>query len=229
MKARLLSFLDLAPETRHFNFEIVDIERFAFVPGQFMSVIAPVGEDEITRAYSIASVPGGNRFAICLNRVAEGRLSPYLFALESGDTVDVKGPYGAFHFRNPVHHSVLVATGTGVAPFRPMLQAVLPQDREHQFTLIVGARHEHGLLYRDEFEELGARHANFIFVPTLTRPETSWTGRTGRVQRHVVEALGDQREVDVYICGLKEMVDETRSLLKELGFERKRIIFEKYD
>ncbi len=229
MKARLISWRELAPETRHFDFEILDVERFGFVPGQFVSIIATLGEDEITRAYSIASPPDGNHFGLCLNRVAEGRISPYLFDMRRGDTVDIKGPYGAFHFRNPVRSSVLVATGTGVAPFRAMLQAVLPHDDTRQFKLIFGVRHEHGLLYREDFEELAARHANFIFVPTLTRPQSAWAGRTGRVQLHVLEAVRERQDVDVYICGLREMVDETRGMLKELGFERKRIIFEKYD
>ena len=72
-------------------------------------------------------------------------------------------------------------------------------------------------------------HSNFDYQPTLTRPEPNWTGRTGRVQPHALELLGDRRDVDVYICGLREMVDDLRLQLKERGFDRKRIIYEKYD
>jgi CDP-4-dehydro-6-deoxyglucose reductase len=46
---------------------------------------------------------------------------------------------------------------------------------------------------------------------------------------HLLEAIGDRRDLDVYICGLKAMVDEVRAILKTLGFDRKQIIFEKYD
>jgi len=64
---------------------------------------------------------------------------------------------------------------------------------------------------------------------TLTRPPGDWNGLTGRVQQPVLEALGERRDVDVYICGLREMVDDMRSRLKLAGLDRKRIIFEKYD
>ena len=64
MKARLTGWREIGPNTRHFEFESADWNA-AFVPGQFVSVTQAIGEDEITRAYSIASVPGGGRFALC--------------------------------------------------------------------------------------------------------------------------------------------------------------------
>jgi NAD(P)H-flavin reductase len=99
----------------------------------------------------------------------------------------------------------------------------------HQFILIHGARYEYGLLYRAEFEELARKHSNFRFWPTITRPGPEWRGRTGRVQAHLFEAIGDRRDVNVFICGLKAMVNDVRSILKSQGFDRKRIIHEKYD
>ncbi len=229
MKARLVEWREIAPLTRNFVFDVPELEEVRFVPGQFLSFTAEINEKPITRAYSVASPPRGNRFELCLNRVEDGLFSPHLFDLKPGDTVETKGPYGAFHFRNPISDSILVATGTGVAPFRSMLQAKLPEDSIHQFTLIFGVRHEHGLLYRDDFEELARNYPNFRFLPTLTRPEPSWTCLTGRVQPHLRETIAARRDVDVYICGTREMVDETRMLLKSLDFERRRIIFEKYD
>ena len=72
-------------------------------------------------------------------------------------------------------------------------------------------------------------HAHFRFWPTLTRPDAGWKGRQGRVQAHLMEATGERRDVDFYLCGLKEMVDEVRGLLKGQGFDRKQILYEKYD
>jgi CDP-4-dehydro-6-deoxyglucose reductase len=229
MIARLIEWIELTPGVRHFVFEIPEVERFGFVPGQFMSLTSEIGGDDITRAYSMASVPDRNQFALCLNEVEGGRYSPHLFALKPGDTVDCKGPYGAFILRRPLSDSILVATGTGIAPFRSMLLDRLPEEKDRRFTLIFGVRYGHSLLYRAEFEQLAGTHPNFEFRPTLTRPEAEWTGRTGRVQAHVMEALGDRRDVDVYICGLKEMVNDVRAQLKEAGLDRKRIIYEKYD
>src|SRR5438067_6266043 len=228
MKARLVESRELAPNTRHFEFEPPEWKA-AFVPGQFLSVTASIGEDEITRAYSIVSPPDGNRFALCANLVEDGHLSPFLFALNPGDEIDFKGPYGAFILRRPVSDSIFVATGTGIAPFRSMLLSRLQEHPDRHFTLIFGVRYEHGLLYDGEFRALAARHANFEYQPTLTRPPENWTGRTGRIQQHMLDALGDRRDVDVYICGLREMVDDVRAKLKEIGLDRKRIIYEKYD
>jgi CDP-4-dehydro-6-deoxyglucose reductase len=128
-----------------------------------------------------------------------------------------------------VRDSILVATGTGIAPFRGMLAAYLGAGGDRDVMLIYGVRYEESLLYRTEFEELERRHSNFCFRPTLSRPDEGWTGRCGHVQSHVMEALGDRRDMDVYICGLKLMVDDVRSRLKEAGLDRKQIVFEKYD
>ena len=72
-------------------------------------------------------------------------------------------------------------------------------------------------------------HGEFLFWPVLSRPPADWQGRVGHVQEHVMEALGDRRDVDVYICGLKAMVDDLRGRLKAAGLDRKRLIYEKYD
>jgi CDP-4-dehydro-6-deoxyglucose reductase len=228
MKARLLRSTEIAPNTRHFVFGSTDWNA-AFVPGQFVSLTRQIGDDEITRAYSIASPPDGGEFALCANYVPEGRFTPFLFGMRPGDEVDFKGPYGAFILRRPLSDSILVATGTGIAPFRSMLLATLRQQPEQRFTLIFGVRHEEGLLYHAEFAALAGEYPNFDYRPTLTRPNALWQGLTGRVHSHALGALGERRDVDVYVCGLREMVDELRANLKALGLDRKRIIYEKYD
>jgi len=228
VRARLLEWREIAPEVRHFVFEIPEVEQFSFVPGQFVSFHADINGQQFTRAYSIASAPAGNRFELCLNLVKEGHFSPHLFALKPGDTIAITGPFGTFVFRDPARDSLLIATGTGIAPFRAMLPSRLAADPAHQYTLLFGARYQHGLLYSEEFEALASRFNNFRFWPTLTRPE-NWTGRTGRVQAHLADALGVSRDQNVYLCGLKAMVDNIRLTLKSLGFDRKQIVYEKYD
>ncbi len=230
LTARLLESHELAPGTRHFVFEVPEVEQLVFEPGQFVSLSHPIGGRPITRAYSIASVPDRNRFELCLNRVDDGLFSPHLFAMNPGDAVNLKGPLGTFVWRKPLQPSILVATGTGISPFRGMLQAELSRaGSATPVTLIFGVRYAANLLYREEFEALAAEHSRFTFWPTVTRPDESWRGRTGRVQAHLLEVLGGRTDFDVYVCGLKEMVDEVRAQLKGLGFDRKQIIYEKYD
>jgi ferredoxin-NADP reductase len=229
LKAILIDVREIAPDVRHFVFETPEVSNLSFTPGQFVSLSRDVGGKEITRPYSIASKPDGNHFDLCLNLVKEGHLSPWLFTLEPGAEIEVTEPLGFFVVRNPQRDAVFVATGTGIAPIRSMLEDCLERGDPRQLTLIFGVRYEHSLLYRDEFEKLAAGHPDFRFWPTLSRPEPSWTGRTGHVQQHLAEAIGERRDVDVYICGLKAMVDDVRVMLKGMGFDRKQIIYEKYD
>jgi len=229
----LLNWKELSPEVHHFEFEIPGVEQFSFTPGQFVSVIEPVNGKEIVRPYSIASPRGGNRFSLCLNRVPEGPLSTYLFHLKPGDEVDIYEPVGGFTLRHPERRSVFIATGTGIAPFRSMLLDHVPKTQP-RVTLLFGVRYERGLLYHEEFEDLARRYPAFRFMPTITRPSETWTGLTGRAQSHIDEALAvaspeELRTMDIYVCGLKEMVDDVRKELRERGFDRKHIIYEKYD
>ena len=219
----------MCPEVRHFVFETPEVEHLAFTPGQFVSFTSELGGRKITRAYSIASAPDGNRFELCLNLVKDGSFSPRLFELKKGDELTMRGPLGHFVWRTPLRDSVLIATGTGIAPFRSMLLDLLPKGEPHQITLLFGARYPHGLLYREELDSLAERYSNFRFLPTVTRPHEHWKGLTGRVQPHLLEELQERKDLDIYICGMKEMVDDVRTLLKEKGFDRKQIIFEKYD
>jgi NAD(P)H-flavin reductase len=225
MKARLIAWRELGPATRHFDFE-ADEWNAAFVPGQFLSLTASLDEGEITRAYSIATPPDGRRFGLCANLVPGGRFSPWLFSRAAGDEIEFKGPYGAFIPRATGSDSILVATGTGIAPFRAFL---LGNALKGKTTLILGTRHQSGLLYDEEWRQMAELRAGFVYSPTLTRPSPEWRGLTGRVQAHVLRALGERRDVDVYICGLHEMVNDLRAELKAAGLDRKRIIYEKYD
>jgi ferredoxin-NADP reductase len=232
MKARLIQFVDIAPGVRHFVFETPEIPRLEFVPGQFVSLSDGVEGKTITRAYSIASAPDGNRFELCLNRVDEGAFSPHLFDLTPGDAVEMLPPLGTFTLRQPVRDSLLVATGTGIAPFRSILKSGAVNAALNvgtQFTLLFGVRYESHLLYAKEFEQMARQFPNFRFWPTLTQPGPEWTGRGGRVQTHLEEAVGGRRDLDFYLCGLRPMVDDVRERLKAMGFDRKQIRSEKYD
>ena len=234
MQARLRQSREIAPGVRHFEFEVLDVERFDFNPGQFVSLSAEVGSAYIgtkiiTRAYSLASMPNGNRFELCLNLVEGGHFSSLLFDMKPGDTVDMAGPVGFFVWRQPMSEAILVATGTGIAPFRGMLQQRFASGVQAKVHLVFGVRYEASLMYREEFERLASEHGEFTFWPVLSRPPADWQGRSGHVQEHVMEALGERRDVDIYICGLKAMVDDLRGRLKAAGVDRKRLIYEKYD
>jgi len=235
LTARLTRAVDLSPQTKHLEFAVEGVETFAFVPGQFVSIQQPKPDGKVhTRAYSLACAPRlVPSFDLCLNRVEQGFLSNWLCDLEKGATVQFHGPHGMFTLRQPQQDCILIATGTGIAPMRGMLQWVFALPERHQgreFWLVYGTRHEEGIYYREEFLALAEAHANFHYRPTLSRGGSEWSGLRGYVQDHVREIVGGRTDLQAYICGLHQMVDANRKLLKEeLGWERKQIVFERYD
>jgi ferredoxin-NADP reductase len=229
LKAVLAGWRDLAAGVRHFSFVLPEVDQFPFTAGQFVTLSDEIEGKQISRAYSICSAPDGNTFELCLNLVEGGLLSPRLFELKRGDSIQCKGPNGFFVMRNPPSDSVMIAAGTGIAPFRGILRHALHRYPELHFTLLFGTRRQDTILYRDEWEQMESLHKNFRFWPSLSRSGADWQGRCGHVQQHLDEALAGRTDVDVYICGLKAMVDDVRQRLKAKGFDRKSIIYEKYD
>ncbi len=234
LRASLARSTELSEFTKHLEFEVKDIPRLGFVPGQWLSLTAskPDGE-EITRAYSIASAPTDNgRFAFCLNRVQDGFMSNHLCDMTEGEEITFQGPFGSFILRPPLRDTVFIATGTGIAPFRSILHWLLedfPRHEGHQFSLLFGVRREEDIYYREDFERLAAEHRTFEFLPTLSRGGPDWRGLRGYVQEHLPKIVGSRTDMHAYICGLDKMVSANRALLKSLGWDRKQILYEKYD
>ena len=236
--AQLMRAVQLSEQTRHLEFAVQQVDRFDFIPGQFLSLVAPKEGQEITRAYSIASAPyNANRFDLCLNRVDDGFFSNLLCDIKEGEIIHFHGPHGMFTLRDPLTDAIFICTGTGVAPIRGFIQwlfANAERSQGHEFWLVFGTRHEEAIFYRDLFVQVGAQYPNFHYVATLSRPNDSWQGPRGYVQEHVraiVEALPPERrtQLNAYICGLNNMVKANRELLKDLGFEKKSVIYERYD
>jgi ferredoxin-NADP reductase len=243
-RARLTRSTPLSELTKHLEFEMSGVPRFGFVAGQWLSfkTTKPDGE-EITRAYSIASPPAKNScFALCLNRVQDGFMSNFLCDMKEGDEISCQGPFGDFILRPPMRDTIFIATGTGIAPLRSMLHWLLaaevedgrarPPQTRHQgkhLWLVFGNRTEKDIYYHDEFLRLAGEHVNFHYLPTLSRGTSEWTGLRGYVQEHVPAIARGRTDMHAYICGLDKMVKANRELLKSLGWERKSILYEKYD
>jgi ferredoxin-NADP reductase len=232
--AHLVRSVDLSGYTKHLEFEVRGVPRFGFVAGQWLSLKHnQANGEEITRAYSIASPPGeSNQFALCLNRVQDGFMSNFLCDMKVGDEISAQGPFGDFILRPPLRDTIFIATGTGVAPFRGMLHWLLADESRHlgkNLSLVFGNRTEQDIYYHDEFLGLAAKHANFHYLPTLSRGADGWKGLRGYVQEHVPTIAQGRTDMHAYVCGLDKMVKANRDLLKSLGWDRKSILYEKYD
>jgi ferredoxin-NADP reductase len=234
----------------HLEFTVEDLERFDFQPGQFASFVAldPAGKQQ-TRAYSIASAPRANQFDVCVNRVEGGFFSNLLCDLQVGDSLQFHGPHGLFLLRPPLTDSIFIATGTGIAPMRGFVEYLFPENGEDRsegrnFWLVYGTRYHSEIYYEDYFEKIAANRPNFFYNKTLSRAHEEWPGSRGYVQEFVGQIAAEHARqsaldpqpvngaiynIHAYICGLNEMVAANRDTLKQLGWERKQIIFERYD
>src|SRR6202158_6167545 len=153
--AGLVRSISLSAPTKQLEFQVATVPGFGFVAGQWLSfrTTKPDGE-EITRAYSIASPPeDDNRFALCLNRVQDGFMSNYLCDMKVGEEIRCQGPFGDFILRPPLRDTVFIATGTGIAPFRSMLNWLLADPVRHedkQLWLLFGNRTAEDIYYHEE-------------------------------------------------------------------------------
>lgn len=234
---RLARARKIAPAVRHFEFERSDGKLFDFSPGQWINLVLPLPSGEIKRAYSIASPPNRTpSFELAVTLVEGGAGSEHLHGIAEGTTLRAIGPHGFFtRAADDPTPSLLIATGTGLAPFRSMVLAATNAGVTAPLWILFGARHEADILYREELEELAKTCPNVRYEVTLSKPPAKWKGRSGHVQRHVPELLGgliaeSRAPPHVYICGLDRMVSSVKDLCRnDLCVERKRVHVEAYD
>jgi ferredoxin--NADP+ reductase len=220
-----------------------------FKPGQFAVLGLPGeadrskladAEDEparpdllIRRAYSIASSSKARRYLeFYITLVHSGALSPRLFHLQPGDRVWL-GPKitGAFTLEQAPRDKdvILVATGTGLAPYMSMLRTELTASVGRRFAVLLGARHSWDLGYHAELVTMERLSADFSYLPIISRPAEEpvpWTGRAG----HVLDLwTGGELErtwgrsptpddTSVFLCGNPAMVDDMIEALSRRGF-----------
>jgi NAD(P)H-flavin reductase len=129
---------------------------------------------------------------------------------------------------------------------RGFVQHLFPENGEdrtagRRIWLVYGTRHASELYYADYFESVAATHPNFFYHQTLSRSHHDWEGARGYVQELVGQIAAEHAStagppcdgtiynIHAYICGLNEMVSANRETLKALGWQRKQILFERYD
>ncbi|MCJ2532134.1 MAG: FAD-dependent oxidoreductase [Candidatus Thermoplasmatota archaeon] len=212
------------------RFERTDGKPLDFLAGQWVLTRVEKNGEDIRRAYSVASPPHiKDYFELCVKRVEGGAMSPILCGLEEGDIIDGAGPYGKVILVNPVQTGFYyVATGTGIAPFRSMIDTMYQEGQDVPIHLYFGVRKEEDLIYHDHWRRLGREHPKFEYIPTLSRPINGWKGERGYVQRLVEERVSSWNDEEVYICGIPEMVDEVREMFMDMGAPKDRTHVEKW-
>ena len=219
--------------TRRFWIQIPEVEKFNFLPGQFVTLDLPIHEkpNKRWRSYSIASWPNGtNIIELCIVLLDDGAGTKYLFnEIKEGSNVTLRGPAGVFALKeqNLQQDLFLICTGTGIAPFRSMAQYLTLQKTPHKnIHLVFGCRTQKDLLYHDELNQLQQTNPNFFYHPTLSREE--WQGKKGYVHALYEELCQAKQPANFFLCGWKAMIDEAKQRILAMGYDKKMIHQELY-
>ena len=231
----------LAPSVGHYQFVRDDGQPLDFVPGQFIQVHFRYADGTpAKRSYSLATIHDhalgpGEAVEIAVSYVPGGAATALFEGLPEGGHVEASGPFGRFCLmpgdRNARY--LLIATGTGVTPYRSMLPQLqsLMAERGVEVVLLQGARTPAELLYGDEFRAFADAHPEFRYVPCLSRelpPDPHPDVRHGYVQQHLGDVAPDAARDIAYLCGNPDMVDACFEALKGFGLPVPQFRREKY-
>jgi ferredoxin-NADP reductase len=229
LNARVDRIFDRASDARSLFLSLTSGKHLRFIPGQFISITIPLGDETRSRPYSIASDPEDRGpFEICFNRVEGGRGVAWLFDRRVGDTIDFSGPFGAFTIdRAPEAEMGFIAEGTAIAPIRPMLKRALASSSPSKIHLIYAAPDREHVLYAAELDEIARNAPNFSYETVIAHPEKIYDRLFELAQARWV--IGDaDRTRHFYICGVGKGVVRLRDLLRSAGYERRSVHYEQW-
>jgi ferredoxin-NADP reductase len=219
----------ITPTVKYLSWVRSDGQDIAYVGGQFVTFHIPGPEKKIVhRSYSIANVPGQGCLDMACAYVKNGIASTLLFNMQPGETIQTSGPYGLFVLKNDLpKRYVLIGTGTGIAPYRAMLN-----DLSHriarvpmlQVVILLGVRTREDALFLQDFLDFEQQHPRNVCFKVSYSQEPAG----GRLQTLFPDLHLNPAEDWVYLCGNPMMIDESFALLQAMNFDKKQLHREKY-
>ncbi|MFV3283523.1 benzoate 1,2-dioxygenase electron transfer component BenC [Pseudomonas sp. NY15356] len=201
------------------------LSRLAFLPGQYVNLKVP-GSDQ-SRAYSFSSLQKDGEVSFLIRNVPGGLMSSFLTSLaKAGDSMTLAGPLGSFYLR-PIQRPLLLAGGTGLAPFTAMLEKIAEQGSEHPLHLIYGVTNDFDLVELDRLQALAAQIPNFSFSACVANPDSQYPHK-GYVTQHIEPRHLNDGDVDVYLCGPPPMVEAVSRYIREQGITPANFYYEKF-
>jgi CDP-4-dehydro-6-deoxyglucose reductase len=192
-------------------------ETFRFHAGQYVELILKDGK---RRSYSMANAPhAASALELHIRHLSGGLFTDHVFgagatAMKEREILRLEGPFGSFFLREdsqlPI---VMLASGTGFAPIKSIIEHMVHEAINRPITLYWGGRRPSDLYMNDLVEQWASTIPNFKYVPVISDalPEDAWTGRTGFVHRAVMQDFPDLSGYQVYACGAPIVVESARS------------------
>lgn len=209
-----------APDVVQVKLRLPPTAEFNYIPGQYIDVIGPKG---ICRSYSLANAPFGDKvLELHIKAVDGGVMSDYWFnQAKPNDLLRLNGPLGTFFLRETAGIDlVFLATGTGIAPVKAMLESLgqcHPYQRPKSIRVLWGCRHP-----QDLYLSLDEIKCDFSYIPVQSQPVDGWIGEKGYVQDVLLSAKPELTNAVVYACGSDDMIRSSRAKLISAGLHAKR-------
>jgi CDP-4-dehydro-6-deoxyglucose reductase len=213
LPTRVSAILKPAPDVAVLTMQLAANQNFQFRAGQYVEFIL---RDGSRRSYSMANAPHTlpGQIELHIRHMPGGKFTDHVFgALKEKDILRMEGPFGSFFLREDSDKPiVLLASGTGFAPIKAILERIQDQGITRPVTLYWGARGKADLYLHDWAVQAAAAMPTLTYVPVLSepKPEDAWTGRTGFVHQAVMADLPDLSRHQIYACGAPIMVESAQ-------------------
>lgn len=207
--ATVRSVQRLGSDVLHLALAVPDEAGLLYRAGQYVNVLLPDGAH---RSFSMASRPDARHIDFHIRQVPGGHFTGSLAPqLRPGDALQLELPLGTFCYHEEDYRPlVMVATGTGLAPIKSILETLMDDGDCPPVSLYWGARTQADLYLHEEILSWADRLCDFNYVPVLSRAHAAWEGRRGHVQQAVLKDVGDLSEHAIYLCGSPAMINDAR-------------------
>ena len=219
MPARISSMLRASPDVIQLQLQLPASESFQYRAGQYLDVLL---RDGARRSYSMANAPHtGPALELHIRHMPGGRFTDLVFgSMKERDIVRIEGPMGSFFLREDSDKPlVLLASGTGFAPIKALIEHMQERQITRPATLFWGGRRPHDLYMDDWVRTQCSAMAHLSYVPVVSdaMPEDNWQGRTGFVHQAVLEDIPDLSGYQVYACGAPVVVESAQRDFSDLA------------
>jgi len=216
----------LSDSTIGFAIALDDPAGLGFLPGQYVNVEIP--GSGLTRSYSFSSAPGAAQASFVVRNVPGGRMSQFLCSdAKPGKRIAFAGPYGSFYLREVTRPLLMLAGGTGIAPFLSMLDVLAEAGSSQPIRMVFGVTNDVDLVALEQLDAIKQQLPQFDYRTCVVAADSSHP-RKGYVTQHVEADWLNGGEVDVYLCGPVAMVDAVRNWLQTSGVTPANFYYEKF-
>jgi CDP-4-dehydro-6-deoxyglucose reductase len=202
-----------APDVAVLRLRVPLNEILFFMAGQYVDILLPDGS---RRSYSLAVRPNPEELTqieLHIRHVPGGRFTEHVFSqLKLRDLLRFEGPFGSFFLRDSEKPAILLASGTGFAPIKSMVEHALATGDSRPLHIYWGGRRIEDIYHMELARQWASDHPHITFIPVLSEAgQSDWSGRAGFVHQAVMNDVSDLSSYQVYACGAPVMVDAARS------------------